>query len=318
MDELVELSESQQRQYIDAESVFTALEQAVAEAQAVRGAMFWRNQSGRRYLIRESAGGAQKSLGPDTPENRDIHDRFADRKNVSQSRLQSLKAALKEQQRLNRALRVGRVPNVVVDTLNALAAAGLREHFLTVGTHALYAYETAAGVRVQSAATATRDIDLLSDTQKRLSFVTQLQRLDTSLLGVLRKADKTFDVRRDQLQTAVNGSGFEVDIIRRTARDGDPHPPRMSDDESDIWAVQVPSGQALVSSGRFSQIVVATSGAMARMDTIHPADFARIKRALAGRADRDPLKKSKDELQAHVADQLLAGYLPHLNKPTQP
>lgn len=311
MDAFIDLTESQKRQYIDAEAVFRAVEQAQAEAQAVRGSMFWREQAGRRYLIRESAAGAQKSLGPDTPDNQQIHDRFAERKAAAEGRVQTLKAALKEQQRLNRALRVGRVPNVVVDTLNALAQAGLQEHFLTVGTHALYAYETAAGVRVQSAATATRDIDLLFDTQKRLSFVTQLQRLDTSLLGVLRKADKTFAVRRDQLQTAVNGDGFEVDIIRRTARDGDPHPLRMSDDESDIWAVQVPSGQTLLSSSRFSQVVVATSGAMARMDTVHPADFARIKRALAARADRDPLKKSKDALQAQVAEQLLADYLPH-------
>jgi hypothetical protein len=310
----VELTESQKRQYIDAESVFRALEQAQAEALTVRGSMFWREQSGRRYLIRMTASGAQKSLGPDTPENRQIHDRFSERKATTESRVQSLKAALKEQQRLNRALRVGRVPNVVVGTLQALAQAGLQEHFLTVGTHALYAYETAAGVRVQSAATATRDIDLLFDTQKRLSLVTQLARLDTSLLGVLRKADKTFAVRREQLQTAVNADGFEVDIIRRTARDGDPHPLRMSDDDADIWAVQVPSGQMLLSSSRFSQVLVATSGAMARMHTVHPADFARIKQTLAARADRDPLKKSKDELQAQVTEQLLADYLPHLNR----
>jgi len=32
-----------------------------------------------------------------------------------------------------------------------------------------------------------------------------------------------------------------VDIIRRVARDGDPHPLRMSDDEDDLWAAQVPS-----------------------------------------------------------------------------
>lgn len=314
MNAFIELTESQKRQYIDAEAVFRALEQAKAEAQAVRGSMFWREQAGRHYLIRMSASGAQKSLGADTPENRQIHARFSERKAMAESRVQSLKSALKEQQRLNRALRVGRVPNVVVGILNALAQAGLQAHFLTVGTHALYAYETAAGVRVQSAATATRDIDLLFDTQKRLSFVTQLQRLDTSLLGVLRKADKTFAVRREQLQTAVNADGFEVDIIRRTVRDGDPHPLRMSDDESDIWAVQVPSGQTLLSSNRFSQAVVATSGAMARMHTIHPADFARIKRALAARLDRDPLKKSKDQLQAEVVEQLVAEYLPQLEQ----
>lgn len=287
MTPFLDLTESQKRQYIDAEAVFCALEQAVADARGVRGSMFWREQAGRRYLIRESAAGAQKSLGPDTLENQQILVRFVERKADADARVQSLKAALKEQQRLNRALRVGRVPNVVVDTLQALSQADLQEHFLTVGTHALYAYETAAGIRVQSAATATRDIDLLFDTQKRLSFVTQLQRLDTSLMGVLRKADKTFKVRRDQLQTAVNAKGFEIELVADTG----PY-----------------------SSNRFSHVVVATSGAMARMDTIHPADFARIKHALAARADRDPLKKSKDELQAQVVEGLLAEYLPHLQK----
>lgn len=49
-----------------------------------------------------------------------------------------------------------------------------------------------------------------------------------SLIGVLRKADPTFRVKRDQLQTAVNDGGFEIDIIRRQAAGDDPHPMRMS------------------------------------------------------------------------------------------
>ena len=312
MQSFLELSDSQKRQYIDAEAVFSALEQAGTEALAVRGSMFWREQNGRRYLIRMAAGGGQKSLGADTEENRSIHERFVQRKAAAESRVRSLRAALGEQVRMNRALRVGRAPVIVVDVLQALADAGLSEHFLTVGTHALYAYETACGVRVESAATATQDIDLLFNTQKRMSFLTQLQRVDSSLISVLRKADKTFSVRRDQLQTVVNDKGFEVDIIRRKARDGDPHPLRMSDDEDDVWAVQVPSGDQLLSSGRFSQVVVATSGAMARMVTISPVAFARIKRALGKRPDRDQLKRSKDLLQAQIVDGLVSQYLPHI------
>ncbi|MRD45684.1 GSU2403 family nucleotidyltransferase fold protein [Caenimonas koreensis] len=311
MQPFLELTDGQKRQYIDAEAVFTALEQAQAEALAVRGSMFWREQGGRRYLIRLAAGGGQKSLGPDTEENRLIHERFVQRKSAAESRVQSLRESLAEQVRLNRALRVGRTPAIVVDVLQALSQAGLAEHFITVGTHALYAYETACGVRVESAATATRDIDLLFDTQKRLSVFTRLQRVDSSLVAVLRKADKSFSVRSDQLQTVVNDKGFEVDIIQRTARDGDPHPLRMSDDEDDMWAVQVPTGDQLLSSSRFSQVVVATSGAMARMDTISPVAFARIKRELGARADRDPLKRSKDLLQAQIVSQLVSQYLPH-------
>ena len=56
-----------------------------------------------------------------------------------------------------------------------------------------------------------------------------------------------------QKQTAVNDRGFEVDIIRRAARDGDPHSLRMSPHDEDLWAVQIPSGDKILGAARFSQ-----------------------------------------------------------------
>ena len=282
---LVELSEAQTRQYIDAESAWRALQDARLAAVEVRGSMMWRTQNGRRYLIRVAATGGQTSLGPASPENEQIYERFMARKTAVQSRQSQLQEVLQQHIRLNRALRVGRVPNVVVDALNALARAGLQNHFLTVGTHALYAYETACGVRVQTEATATQDIDLLLDTRKYLQFASTMQRLDTSLLSIFQKVDKTFVLREDQKYTAVNASGFEIDVIRRSAQTGagtDPHP-----DE------------------RFSQMVVATNGNMATMHAPAPESFVRIKTALGQQRDRDPLKSRKDSLQARVVTQLL-------------
>lgn len=282
---LVELSEAQTRQYIDAESAWRALQDARLAATEVRGSMMWRTQNGRCYLIRVAATGGQTSLGPASPENELIYERFMARKTAVQSRQSQLQEVLQQHIRLNRALRVGRVPNVVVDTLNALARAGLQNHFLTVGTHALYAYETACGVRVQTEATATQDIDLLLDTRKYLQFASTMQRLDTSLLSIFQKVDKTFVLREDQKYTAVNASGFEIDVIRRSAQTGagtDPHP-----DE------------------RFSQMVVATNGNMATMHAPAPESFVRIKTALGQQRDRDPLKSRKDSLQARVVTQLL-------------
>lgn len=282
---LVELSEAQTRQYIDAESAWRALQDARLAATEVRGSMMWRTQNGRRYLIRVAATGGQTSLGPASPENEQIYERFMARKTAVQSRQSQLQEVLQQHIRLNRALRVGRVPNVVVDALNALARAGLQNHFLTVGTHALYAYETACGVRVQTEATATQDIDLLLDTRKYLQFASTMQRLDTSLLSIFQKVDKTFVLREDQKYTAVNASGFEIDVIRRSAQTGagtDPHP-----DE------------------RFSQMVVATSGNMATMHAPSPDSFVTIKTALSQQRDRDPLKSRKDSLQARVVTQLL-------------
>ena len=105
-----------------------------------------------------------------------MYSRFIARKTSVEQRLTSLKAALAQHQRNNRALRIGRAPRLLIDTLNRLEQVGLAAHFVAVGTHALYAYESACGVRVQadakSDATATQDIDLLLDTRKYLSFVT--------------------------------------------------------------------------------------------------------------------------------------------------
>ncbi len=305
------LTEAQTRQQIDAESAWRALQDARQAALEVRGSMLWRMQAGRKYLIRVSGTGAHTSLGPQSEENQQVFERFMARKTALEERQKQLKATVAQHQRLNKALRVGRVPNVVVDVLNALAQARLQEHFVTVGTHALYAYESACGVRVQTEATATQDIDLLLDTRKLLTFSTTMLRLDTSLLGIFQKVDKTFQLRADQKYTAVNASGFEIDIIRRSAdtRAGvDPHPLRVSDFEDDFWAVQVSTGQALLDGGSFRQMVVSSNGHMATMVAPSPENFVRIKTQLGKRSDRDPLKARKDLLQAQVVQELLQGH----------
>jgi len=308
-------SESQKRQFIDAETVFLATAKAQKAAAEVRGSMLWRELRGKSTLIRTSASSAQKSLGPRSAETEAIYTSFMARKQSAQERQKALKAQLAIQQRLNRALRVGRVPNVVVGVLNALENMGVQEHFMVVGTHALYAYETAAGVRIAQEALATRDVDMLFDTRKRIAFFTAMKKLDSSLIGVLRKVDPSFEVVEGQLYTARNQDGFEVDIIRRAAKDADPHPLRMSNVEDDFWAVQVSMGEKLQSARRMDQVVVGTSGEMALMRTVHPLDFARIKQALSQQIGRNPNKSGKDALQAKIVSELVAQHLPHLLHP---
>jgi hypothetical protein len=305
---LIELSPAQTRQYIDAESTLRALRDTQKAALEVRGSMFWRDMSSQRYLIRVASRGSQTSLGPHTAELEAVYTRFMERKAAVEQRLASLKAALAQHQRSNRALRLGRAPRLLIDTLTRLEQAGLGHHFVVVGTHALYAYESACGVRVQDDATATQDIDLLLDTRKYLSFVTTMDRLDTSLLSVFQKVDKTFQLRDDQLYTAVNADGFEIDVVRRAAKDGDPHPLRVSKHEEDFWAVQISTGSTLLDGGHFEQAVVATSGHMAHMRVPSPASFIRVKQKLATLRTRDPLKARKDALQANIVSQLVRDY----------
>lgn len=265
-------TESQKRQYIDAETVFLALAQAKKKATEVRGSMLWRELRGKQTLIRTSANSAQKSLGVHSVETQAMYDSFVARKASAEARFKALKAQLATQQRLNRAQRIGRVPNVVVGVINALESIGVQEHFM-----------------------ATRDVDMLFDTRKHIAFVTAMKKLDSSLIGVLRKVDPS----------------FEVNIIRRAAKDADPHPLRMRDDEDDFWAVQVSMGEKLQSARRLDQVVVATSGEMALMRTVHPLDFARIKQGLSRQVGRDPNKSGKDALQSRIVTELVNEYLPH-------
>lgn len=310
----IEKTPRQLTQYIDSTSVYKALEEALRAASQYKGSMFWRESKGHQYMIKMTPSGSQKSLGVMTDENKNAPDVFMQRKKVAEDRVSSLKNELKIHQKMNRALGVGRVPAIAVDTLNALRSAGLEEHFTVIGTHALYAYESAAGVLIPNNALATQDIDLLFDTRKRVKFFTQMKQLDSSLLAVLQRADKTFVLREDQRYTALNDKGFEVDIVRRTAIEDDPHPLRMSDDEDDFWAVQIGHGSRLLGAKPFEQVVVSSTGTMATMRTIHPLDFSRLKRILGSSVKRDALKAPKDLLQAELVEAWVDQYLPHLSE----
>ncbi len=189
---------------------------------------------------------------------------------------------------------------------------GLEEHFVVVGTHALYAYETAASVRVPNEALATQDIDLLFDTRKRVKFFSTLKSMDSSFLAVLQRADKTFRRREDQHYTAVNDKGFEVNVVRRMAGHDDPHPLRLSDHEDDFWAAQISTGNKLLGARPFTQTVVSSTGTMARMTTVHPLDFARLELALGKSPGRETAKAPKDLLQVRIVNELVRDHLPQL------
>ena len=51
---------------------------------------------------------------------------------------------------------------------------------------------------------------------------------------------------------------------------------------------------------------------MARMNTLHPLDFAEFKRWMGEQPDREALKRRRDVLQADVVEELVRTRLPHL------
>lgn len=308
-----EISDEARRQYLDARATFEAWEDARNKAADVRGGMFWKRQGTAEYLIRTSTRNAQKSLGPRSDETMRIYESFTARKTQAEQRLSDLTARLIHHQKLNRVLQVGRAPRLLVEILNQIDKSGLSEHFIVVGTHALYAYEAAVGVRFgESDALATNDIDLLWDTRKRISFFEKMGYMGSSMLNIIKKVDPSFEIRQDQKYTAVNSKGFEVDIIRREAKDDDPHPLRLSDKEDEFYAVQARKAGILLDGPRFSAMIVATTGHMARMNTVSPILFAKFKKWMSEQSDREPLRRRRDALQSDRVEELVREYLPHL------
>ncbi len=144
-----------------------------------------------------------------------------------------------------------------------------------------------------------------------MRFLTDIDKLDMSILKVLQRADKTFIRKEGQNETAINAKGFEVDFLRRQPEGDDPHPFRFSADEGDIWPVQAIRASVLTTAQRFEHIVVSATGRMALMRTIAPQAFVDFKLWLAENATNRPEpKRRRDRHQAAIVQELLdAGLL---------
>lgn len=300
------LSDNAARQLIDSTTIFDEFRRVQQEARQYAGGMYWKRQGEYEYLVKTQPDNRQSRIGPRSPGTEKAFDEFTGRKREVEARLKSLRAALTDAERLNKALKVGRVPSIVVALLQTLEDAGLGQHFTVVGTHALYAYETAAGVRIVQGALATQDVDLLWDARQRVRFLADMDKLDVSLLEVLQRADATFVRKEGQNETAINARGFEVDFLRRQPEGDDPHPFRFSDDEGDLWPVQAVRAAVLTNAPRFEHVVISSTGRMALMRTIAPQPFIEFKRWMAEKAPARPKpKRRRDARQADIVQELL-------------
>ena len=161
-------------------------------------------------------------------------------------------------------------------------------------------------MRTVQGALATQDIDLLWDARQRVRFMTDIQRLDTSVLRVLQRADASFVRKEAQNETAINAQGFEVDFLRRQPEGDDPHPFRFSDDEDDLWPVQAVRASMLTNAARFEHIVISATGRMVLMRTVAPQVFIEFKRWMAAKVPQRPEPKRRRDLrQAHIVQTLL-------------
>ena len=93
-------------------------------------------------------------------------------------------------ERINRAMNLGRVPDIAARVLSKLDEEGLLgKHVCVAGTHSLYAYEARAGIFFDGELTATKDIDLMFDARQRFTFIMKdvragLKNLHRTISGV--------------------------------------------------------------------------------------------------------------------------------------
>lgn len=160
--------------------------------------MVWTEIRGREYLVRSHYGASavrrQTSLGPRSKETEAIKLEYERGRSEAQARLKNLKEVLTRQSAINRAIGLGDIPLIGAKIIRALDQAGLLGSRIRVlGTNAIYAYEAAAGVRVDPGLTSTEDIDLLFDARSGLTFVASENVSYPSLLHLLRKIDRSFE-----------------------------------------------------------------------------------------------------------------------------
>ena len=306
-----ELNNEQRRQTVDSRQVFEAY-RASSEiwAHSFAGSMRWGKRKGREYLLRKE-GKAETSLGVRSAETEAKYNGFTEGRERLKGELEGLSARLNEMAPVNRALRLGRVPALSARIIRRVDEASLLgTHILIVGTNALYAYEAAAGVVLESGLLATGDADLLWDARRSLRILLPDVRRE-GILGLLQRVDTSFKTRRRGDYRAFNREGFYVDLIRPededliTGKSAD----RIGEDEDDLTGSPIHGLHWLINAPRYEAIAMGEDGYPLRLIAPDPRAFALHKLWVSSLRDRDPLKRQRDHDQAFAVARIAREYL---------
>jgi len=305
---MIPLNEQQRLFLVETTQLHGPWAQARLQLAQYKYSMKWQTVKGKDYLYRVvDANGNARSLGPRSPETEAIYQGFIEGKARAKERFQALDERIRSQARLNKAVNLGRLPMAVADIFQVIDVSQARDDFRIVGTHAIYAYESMAGAHLRMDLLASGDVDLLYDPRKKLSIVAR--NLDGyGLLGLLRKADSSFEINTDEPFRATNKHGFMVDLIipQRDMREAE----TVTFAENDLQAVEVPNLQWLANSPVVESVVIASNGMPVRARVPDPRAFCVHKAWLSEQVDRDPVKKVRDLAQSKMVYALVKEYLP--------
>lgn len=302
------LSDQQRLFLIESDQLYRAWREQFWRHEDYKYGMRWKNVNGTDYLLRlTSASGHSKSFGPRSPKTEQMYEQFQSGKALAEEKYRGLKAKIESQTKLNRAIRLGRMPSIIGEILIRLDQARVLSELRVVGTHAIFAYESLAAVELKMELLASGDIDLLFDIRKQISLLAK--KLDSGgLLELIKKVDKTFEISPQQGFRAINKDGFMVDLISQDKGMLTPKPPAIC--QGDLEVLEVPNLEWLANSPRVEQVVIAGNGSPVLMPVPDPRAFAIHKAWLSAQRDREPVKKQRDFNQALMVIELLKEYLP--------
>jgi len=303
-----ELSNLQRKTFVDAAQTYLAWIDARQKFNRFAGGMTWKNSGGKDYLFKLSGrGGYGKSMGARNEETSKIFNDFHAGKTAAKTRLDGLTDSLAIHAGFCKAASLERVPYPSSSILRLVdQSASMRSMITVIGTTAIYAYESLAGVAIDSDLLATSDVDLMMDSRKSLKLFGGAT--DGTLISLLQKADRSFQISETQPFRAVNKDGFMVDLVKPT-----PHNRFLVEasplSAEDINPIEIYGLGWMQSSPTLTQIVIGADGFPFGIRVPDPRAFAAYKLWMSGLADREPVKRSRDRAQALAIIGLLKTHL---------
>ncbi|MDP1605176.1 MAG: nucleotidyltransferase domain-containing protein [Rhodocyclaceae bacterium] len=302
------ISHNQRLAWVNSSQLCEAWRDATESWRGYRYGLRWKRVNGVDKLFRQADRlGNGRVIGPRDESSEQLLAEFQQGKLRARARLESLREKLAEQARMNVALRLARAPTLVGRVCRVLDEAGLRKDFLVIGTQAMFAYEAAAGAFFLTELLASGDIDLLFDARRKVTLVAR--KVDRSgLLGLLRKADRSFTVPHKGFFRAVNDEGFMVDLVipRRPMTES----AAISFGEDDLVAAEVPGLQWLINSPHIAETVIDAKGMPFVMRVPDPRAFALHKAWLSQQPERNRIKQPRDLDQARAVAAALREHMP--------
>lgn len=311
----IEMTNEQRRQLIDVQQIYSPYREAARQFLhsydgKYVGSMRWVKRNGQDYLYRKIRN-VEKSLGPRSAETEAIKADYIRQRTVLRTRLKTLEQRLAQMAPVNKALRLNRVPGIAAKIIRALSDAKLLgEHLVIVGTNSLFAYEARAGVLFASDLVATGDADFLFDARRTLKLALHEARA-AGVIGILKKIDRSFSTGQMYGFSATNDAGYIVELIcpEDAAFMRSQITPRVSDVTGDLEPMPIEGLQWLINAPKIEETVIGEDGLPLTMVCVDPRVFALHKMWVSKQSSRHPLKRRRDEAQAHAVAEICRTHL---------